>query len=421
MITKGNDMSSEKVISESSNASTKEGQLPKSSGVSWSLIMGAAFLMATSAVGPGFLTQTTVFTQTLGASFAFVILVSIILDIGAQLNIWRVIVVSKKRAQDIANDLLPGLGYAIAGTVALGGLAFNIGNIGGAGMGMNVLFPSISPVAGASISAVIAVAIFMLKDAAKVMDRFTILMGAALIVMTLYVLFSTSPPIGEALYRSVWPEKLNVLAIITLVGGTVGGYITFAGAHRLIDAGVTGKEALPQVNRGSVSAISVASIVRVILFLAALGVISTGVTLDPSNPPASMFQHAAGNIGYKIFGLVLWAAAITSVIGAAYTSVSFLKTLHPMIDLHSRKFIIGFIVISTFIFCFIGKPVVLLIVAGALNGFILPVTLGIMLIAAKKAQIVGDYKHPVWMSVFGWLITAMMAAMSVYTLYMLII
>ncbi|WP_272870283.1 hypothetical protein [Aliivibrio fischeri] len=44
-----------------------------------------------------------------------------------------------------------------------------------------------------------------------------------------------------------------------------------------------------------------------------------------------------------------------------------------------------------------------------------------MLIAAKKAQIVGDYKHPVWMSVFGWLITAMMAAMSVYTLYMLII
>lgn len=91
-------MSSEKVMSESSNASTKEGQLPKSSGVSWSLIMGAAFLMATSAVGPGFLTQTTVFTQTLGASFAFVILVSIILDIGAQLNIWRVIVVSKKNA-----------------------------------------------------------------------------------------------------------------------------------------------------------------------------------------------------------------------------------------------------------------------------------------------------------------------------------
>ena len=413
-------MSLEKIESQPSSMTQDEGKPAARSGFSWSLIMGAAFLMATSAVGPGFLTQTTVFTQTLGASFAFVILISIILDIGAQLNIWRIIVVSKKRAQDIANDILPGLGYVIAGMVAIGGLAFNIGNIGGAGMGMNVLFPGITPIVGAAISAVVAVAIFMLKDAAKVMDRFTIVMGAALIAMTLYVLFSTSPPVGEALYRAVWPEKLNVLAIITLVGGTVGGYITFAGAHRLIDAGVTGQEALPQVNRGSVSAISLASVVRVILFLAALGVISSGVTLDPTNPPASMFKHAAGNVGYKIFGLVLWAAAITSVIGAAYTSVSFLKTLHPTIEQHSRRFIIGFIIVSTFIFCFIGKPVMLLIVAGALNGFILPVTLGLMLIAATKSSIVGDYKHPVWMSVFGWSITAMMALMSIYTLYVIL-
>ncbi|WP_114784354.1 NRAMP family divalent metal transporter [Vibrio tetraodonis] len=388
-------------------------------GFNWSLILGAAFLMATSAVGPGFLTQTTVFTQTLGASFAFVILVSIFLDIGAQLNIWRVIVVSKKRAQDIANELLPGLGFVIAGTVALGGLAFNIGNFGGAGMGMNVLFPVISPVAGAAISAVIAISLFLLKDASKEMDRFAIVMGASLMVMILYVLLSTSPPIGEALYRSVWPEKLNVLAIVTLVGGTVGGYITFAGAHRLIDAGVAGQEALPQVNSGSISAISLASVVRVVLFLAALGVISTGAILDPENPTASMFQYAAGNIGYKLFGLVLWTAAITSVIGAAYTSVSFLKTLHPFIDRNTRGFIIGFILASSLIFCFIGKPVTLLIVAGALNGFILPATLSIMLIAARKSAIVGDYKHPVWMSVFGWLITIMMAAMSLYTLFIM--
>lgn len=411
-------MSTDKVVQQPASDSISKPSVK--GGFNWSLIMGAAFLMATSAVGPGFLTQTTVFTETLGASFAFVILVSIILDIGAQLNIWRVIVVSKKRAQDIANDLLPGLGFAIAGTVALGGLAFNIGNLGGAGMGMNVLFPGITPVAGAAISAVIAISIFLLKDASQKMDRFTIVMGASLIVMTLYVLFSTSPPVGEALYRSVWPEKLNVLAIVTLVGGTVGGYITFSGAHRLIDAGVTGQEALPQVNRGSISAISLASVVRVILFLAVLGVISTGVILDPENPPASMFQHAAGNIGYKLFGLVLWTAAVTSVIGAAYTSVSFLKTLHPFIERNTRGFIIGFILASSLIFCFIGKPVTLLIVAGALNGFILPVTLSIMLIAARKSAIVGDYQHPAWMSVFGWLIAIMMAAMSLYTLFIMI-
>ncbi len=62
--------------------------------------------MATSAIGPGFLTQTTVFTSQLLASFGFVILISILLDIGAQLNIWRILTMSEMRAQDLANKIL---------------------------------------------------------------------------------------------------------------------------------------------------------------------------------------------------------------------------------------------------------------------------------------------------------------------------
>ncbi|CAM5622826.1 hypothetical protein [Bacillus safensis FO-36b] [Bacillus safensis subsp. safensis] len=104
-----------------------------------SMLMGAAFLMATSAIGPGFLTQTTVFTQQLAASFGFVILISILLDIFAQTNVWRIIAVSEKRGQDIANMVLPGLGYVLAFLIVIGGLAFNIGNIAGAGLGFQVI------------------------------------------------------------------------------------------------------------------------------------------------------------------------------------------------------------------------------------------------------------------------------------------
>ncbi|MCA1473413.1 hypothetical protein I6F09_37045, partial [Bradyrhizobium sp. IC3195] len=56
------------------------------------LLLGSVFLMATSAIGPAFLTQTAVFTEQFLASFAFAILLSIIIDIGAQINIWRVLV-----------------------------------------------------------------------------------------------------------------------------------------------------------------------------------------------------------------------------------------------------------------------------------------------------------------------------------------
>lgn len=67
-----------------------------------------------------------------------------------------------------------------------------------------------------------------------------------------------------------------MIAIVTLVGGTVGGYITFAGAHRLLDAGITGKNSLKEVSRSSVSAILIASVMRIVLFLAVLGVVSQG-------------------------------------------------------------------------------------------------------------------------------------------------
>lgn len=296
----------------------------KKGGFDWSILLGAAFLMATSSIGPGFLTQTTVFTQKLMASFGFVILISIILDVGAQLNVWRVIGVSGKRGQDVANMVLPGLGYLVALLIVMGGLAFNIGNVGGAGLGFNVLF-GIDTKVGACISAAIGIGIFLSKEAGKAMDKFTQIAGFVMIGLTLFVAIASAPPVGEAVLKTFMPDTIDTMAIVTLVGGTVGGYITFSGGHRLVDAGVVGKEALPQITRSSVTGVCVTGVMRVLLFLAAFGVLAGGMTLDPANPPASVFKLAAGMVGYKIFGVVMWAAAISSVVGAAYTSVSFIR------------------------------------------------------------------------------------------------
>lgn len=376
-----------------------------------SALIGAALLMATSAIGPGFLTQTTVFTNTLGASFGFVILVSILIDIGVQLNIWRVIAVSEMRAQDIANKLLPGLGGFISLLIILGGLAFNIGNVAGAGLGLEALF-GINVMTGACISALIAIAVFLNRQIGKAMDRFTQLMGAIMIVAFIYITVISSPPLGEAALRTVAPVKIDFVSIITLVGGTVGGYITFAGGHRLIDAGVKGFDALPTVNRSAVMGISVASLVRICLFLASLGILSQGLSIDEGNPTASVFQLAAGNFGYKLFGLVMFAAAITSIIGSAYTSVSFIKTFSTRIAKNENWIIIAFILISTIIFVSVGKPVHLLIIAGAVNGIILPISLTVMLVAAYRPAIVGVYKQPFILTLIGVTIVILMAFMS---------
>jgi Mn2+/Fe2+ NRAMP family transporter len=380
-----------------------------------SVILGAAFLMATSAVGPGFLTQTTVFTGQLLASFGFVILISVVLDIFAQLNIWRVLSVSGKRAQDIANETITGSGYVLAILVAFGGLVFNIGNIAGCGLGFNVLF-DIPVELGAVISACIAIAIFLVKEAGRAMDLFVKILGVVMLGLIVYVVVAAHPPLVEAAYRTIIPETIDARAIVTLVGGTVGGYITFAGAHRLIDAGISGPDALPEVNRSAVTGIMLTATIRVLLFLAALGVVTLGLSIDPANPPASVFRNAAGLVGYKIFGIVMWSAAITSVVGAAYTSVSFFKSFSTRLERQSNYVIILFIVVSTLIFMTVGRPVAVLLWAGTINGFILPVGLALVLLASRKSELLKGYSHPLWLQIAGWAVVLIMTGFSIQTL-----
>lgn len=384
-----------------------------------STLAGAAFLMATSAIGPGFLTQTAVFTGKLGASFGFVILASILLDIGAQLNIWRIVSVSGLRAQEVANRVLPGMGHMLTAMIAVGGLAFNIGNLAGAGLGLNVLTGMPVPW-GAALSAALAILLFLSKDALAGMDAAAKVLGVLMVALTLYVVFASGPPLTLALEKTFLPDRIDPQAVLTLVGGTVGGYISFAGAHRLLESGLTGPGHVGSVSRSAVSAILLASVMRILLFLAALGVITRGFGMEEGNPAAGVFRAAAGETGRLIFGFVMWSAAITSVIGSAFTSVSFLKTMHPILESRGREATIAFVVLSAAVFLSVGQPVRTLVAVGTLNGFILPFALGAMLMALGRKDVMSGYRHPRWMTAAGVIVTAATLWMGVATLWRMV-
>ncbi|WP_439426214.1 NRAMP family divalent metal transporter [Oenococcus alcoholitolerans] len=381
--------------------------------------MGAAFLMAMAAVGPGFLTQTATFTGQMGANFGFAILICIIVDVIVQMNIWRIIVVSGKRAQVIANDVFPGLGYVLSFLVAIGGLFFNIGNIGGAGLGLNVLF-GISPENGAVIAACAAIAIFVVKNALKVMDRTVQILAVVKVGILVYIMSIMAVPYQSAVVHTFLPNQINFYSIVTIVGGTVGGYISFSGGHRLLEGGLIGKDKIRYVNEGALTGIGIASIIRIMLFLAGLSVVVLGDRLDPSNPAASIFRYAAGNFGYRFFGLLLLAAGMTSTLGSTFTSTSFLDYAvgnngQSRFNKYRNWIIVAFIVISTAIFYFIGSPAQVLVIVGTMNGFILPISLAILLLASTRKKIVGDYHHPRILIYLGWLVVLFMAYASINT------
>ncbi|WP_309128847.1 divalent metal cation transporter [Microbacterium sp.] len=379
-----------------------------------SAVIGAIFLMATSAIGPGFITQTATFTATLGASFAFAILVSVLIDIAVQLNVWRMITSSGKRAGELANSAIPFSGHVIAVLVIIGGLAFNIGNIAGGGLGLNALL-GIDPKLGGLITAALAIVIFLIKKAGPVMDIVLIVLGVGMIIMTVIVAIVAQPPVGDALRQTIVPDTINFATITTIVGGTVGGYITYSGAHRYLASGHVGPEHAGPVMRAAANGIFVTGIMRYVLFLAILGVVASGVTLDlttnAANPAGQAFGAVLGEAGLRIFGAIFWAAAISSVIGAAYTSASFLSTFH-------RRFLGGwslqwatviFIVVSLIVYLSIGTaPAAILVFVGGFNGLILPIGLTVfMYIGWFRRDLLGSKKYPLWLLIAGTLVTVL--------------
>jgi Mn2+/Fe2+ NRAMP family transporter len=377
------------------------------------LLSGAAFLMAVSAIGPGFLTQTTLFTAQLGASLAFAILLSVIIDIGAQLNTWRVICVSRRRGHEVADAVVPGYGWILTAVIVVGSFVFNLGNLAGCALALSHLF-GLHASAGAALSAAVAVGLFLLPRALVGVDWFSKILGAGMILMTLYIVVVTAPPLERAALEAVSPEEVQVSVIITFIGGTIGGYIMFSGAHRLLDGGVGGPAQVAAITWASVQGILIAGVMRAVLFLAVLGVVTGGAQLGAATPVFDAFRHGAGDLGFYLSTLVFWSAAITSVVGCSYTSISFLQRGEQ--SRTSPRLTVAFTLLSlaaTLLLQAAGwKETPLLVAAGKINGILLPVLLGVILVAAYRPGLMGGYRHPWWAGAFGliaWTITVFMA------------
>jgi Mn2+/Fe2+ NRAMP family transporter len=186
----------------------------------------------------------------------------------------------------------------------------------------------------------------------------------------------------------------------------------------LLDSGVTGPEHVRDITRGSVTGILITAVMRIVLFLAILGVVTGGAALDPDNAAASAFQQAAGEVGLRVFGIVLWAASITSVIGASYTSVSFVTSRTKTSDRTRTLLVVAFIAVTSLAFLLVGTaPTTLLVFAGAFNGLLLPIGIAVLLwVATRRTDLLRGYRYPRWLLLIGWiawLVTLYLAVNSV--------
>ncbi|CAG9416899.1 hypothetical protein NVI2019_OHEONHNH_01863 [Providencia alcalifaciens] len=111
------------------------------------------------------------------------------------------------------------------------------------------------------------------------------------------------------------------------------------------------------------------------------------------------------------------------MIGAAYTSMSFLKAFKSSITERQRNIAtILFIAVSLAVYLLMGTaPAALLVFAGGFNGLILPIGLTLFVyIGWKRADLMDGYHYPrwlLWSGVVTCALTWYMGAMSVTAIF----
>lgn len=83
--------------------------------------------------------------------------------------------------------------------IVFGGFIFNIGNIAGCGLGLQVLF-GIDLFWGAMLSAIVAILIFSIQQAGQAVDAFAKILGLLMIALVAYIAYIAQPPVFHIYY-----------------------------------------------------------------------------------------------------------------------------------------------------------------------------------------------------------------------------
>ena len=105
--------------------------------------------------------------------------------------------------------------------VAIGGLAFNVGNVGGVALGFNAMF-GLNEKIGAVIAGCLGIIIFVNKNAKTIMDKVATVLAAVILLTVATVAVISKPPVGEAVSSLA---QLGNAAALLIIAGAFNGLI----------------------------------------------------------------------------------------------------------------------------------------------------------------------------------------------------
>jgi len=361
----------------------------------WSVV-SAAF------IGPGTITTAAKSGATYGTELLWALLFSTLACLLLQEAAARLTMVSELNlGQAIVHQFenskakIPIL-ILVLGAIVVGAAAYEMGNLLGAVAGFRLIFdlPAWILVLIIGVVAAVILSIPSLKIISTIMGFVVLVMGLGFLITAVLV----RPEMKEILQGSVVPRfpstsDANVL-VLGLIGTTIVPYNLFLGS------GISNKNQSVKEMRFSLTL----AILLGGLFSMAVLIVGTAVFTEFSFESLSLaLQQRIGPAGKYLLGFGLFAAGFTSSVTAPLAAAITLKSLfgnkNPEKWLPgSMNFKLGWIIVLLIGVTFAAvniKPIPAIILAQALNGFLLPFISVFLFMVINNKKLTGQQSNPI--------------------------
>ncbi len=350
----------------------------------WSII-SAAF------IGPGTVTTASNAGASFGIALLWALTFATISTVFLQEAAARISISSgKSLGQNIA-DRYKGksatyVKFSIVAAIFIGGAAYQAGNTLGAVSGISLIF-DLNPKIVTLIIFFFCLALLWqgnIKTIAQALGVIVALMGVIFVI----VAFGANFSLGEIAISAIIPSipKSSDLLVVGLIGTTIVPYNLF------LASGISKGQSLKEMKFGITLAVIIGGIISMAILIA--GTMVIGVFSFESLHQT--ISENLGNWGGWLLGIGLFSAGFTSSLTAPMASAITAQSIYGVDNgwgNQSKKFrlVWGVILLTGLIFGLSDvKPIPVIILAQAMNGFLLPFVAILLLVISNDGKVLRE-------------------------------
>lgn len=388
--------------------------------------VGPGAVVTASFIGPGTITMASQAGASFGYSLLWTMVFSIIMTIILQEMAARLGIVT---GEGLGNAILKSIknptlrtvsAYLIGGSILLGSLSYIAGDLSGTSLGVEQLVNLPMQVIGLIVGIIVLFLVGL--DSMKILENFLTFLVAVMAVVFITTMFVAKPDLGELAQGLIpqFPENSNLI-IISLIGTTVVPYNFFihaGNAHQNFN-----KDELELSKFDTVFSLSIGGLITATILITA-GTLMRGMPITSAADLSVQLEPLLGEWAaiFMAIGLISagLSSAIASPLGASYTLAGLFGWEATNADKRFKWTNIAVVIFGIFINTLGIEPMVIIQVAQALNGIILPIVAIYLVYVTSNAEIMGDYKNSRWQTILGalvCLVTVVLGANAIWSVF----